>query len=147
MGTPYLGLGEASFRLDRLRDSWNQLRNDALGRGLAATPVSPELAERVGRRYEAWRAWYAEQAQRLWSGPTSPFHIGSPFARELDAWTNEYAELRNEVIAERGDVGVEAPAVVPLQNVAAPPSIPSIATFVGTGLFVLGVVYVLRVTR
>lgn len=43
--------------LAELATAWNDLRNAALGRGTSPR-VPRELADRVGKRYEAFRQWY-----------------------------------------------------------------------------------------
>lgn len=151
-GTPYLGMGGAGYRLDLLRDAWNQLRNDTLGRATGSDPrVPPALAEKVGERYEAWRMWY-EDASRSWFDQTVFFHYGSEFSRRLADWTEEYGHLREEVAATLVPLGmrVRAPVLVPVPTSHLPVAAgdwSTIAMFGGTGLFLLGLVWVLRKTR
>lgn len=78
--------------IDRLNRLWNQLRNRALGRG--TTPqVSPELADRVSKRFAAWRRVRNRQLTRP----------------QLNAWVDRYNGLRAAVDAERGTSTPTAP--------------------------------------
>lgn len=44
------------MKLQELSDAWNNLRNDALGRGTQPL-VSQALADRVGNAYERFKTW------------------------------------------------------------------------------------------
>lgn len=140
---PMLGPGEAGFRLDRLRDAWNTLRNDALGRGLATPADVPlELADRVGVAYLGWRQWYEEAAASLLDA--AAVHVGDEFTRELDEWTTRYRGLCAELAQATGRpcaYGVEA-----LERA----DIPALSTLMvagGLGVFTLGLFWVWRVSR
>jgi hypothetical protein len=151
-GTPYLGVGGAGYRLDLMRDAWNQLRNDTLGRATGPDArVPPDLAQRVGERYDAWRNWYGDATRSLFNS-TVFFHYGSEFSRQLAAWTEEYGHLQAEVAATLVPLGmtVTAPQLVPVPKSRLPLAAAdwsTIAMFAGTGLFLLGLVWVLRKTR
>ena len=151
-GTPYLGVGGAGYRLDLLRDAWNQLRNDTLGRATGPDArVPPALAEKVGERWEAWRVWYEDATRSLFNSVVF-FHYGSEFSRQLDAWTTEYGQLQSEVAATLVPLGmrVRAPALVPVPKSHLPIAAgdwSTLAMFAGTGVFLLGLVWILRKTR
>lgn len=150
-GTPYLGPGGAGYRLDLLRDAWNQLRADVLGRGLVPDARVPRaLADKVGARYEAWRGWYQDAARSFQDA--AAVHYGSEFSRHLDAWTKEYDQLRNEAAAVLVPQGMplKAPALSPVPKSKLPLAAGDwgpVVAVVGTGLFLLGLVWVLRTTR
>ena len=105
-----LGPGEAGYRLDQLRDAWNQLRNDVLGRGVFPPPnVPPPLVKEIGDQYEAFRGWYENATQSL--ADVAAVHMGSEFARELADWTDEYKRLRDAALV--AGVVIQAPDIAP----------------------------------
>jgi len=93
---PYLTPGEAGFRLDKLRDAWNALRNDVWGHGLIAYKDVPnDLAVHVDERWAAWRAWYDDAIKSF--ANVAAVHFGTEFSRALDEWTDEYGHLQRDV--------------------------------------------------
>lgn len=138
---PYLTPGEAGFRLDKLRDAWNLLRNDVWGHGLVAFKDVPnDLAVRVDERWAAWRAWYEDAAKSLYSAVV-PGHFGSEFSRALDEWTEEYGHLQREVatavLASGSGRKLYAPSLVPVGKTGMP-DLANVLLFAGIGVFVLG---------
>lgn len=79
--------------LQQLSDAWNALRNAALGR-TAQAAVPAQLAEQVGRAWEAFSAWLADQ------GPFS--EVLGRLVGDSDAaqWVELYNELRVQVAAQ-----------------------------------------------
>ena len=87
------------MKLQELNSAWNRLRNAALGRGV--TPLVPaELADRVGKRFEAWREWYDIES--------GPFADAIPSVA-ADEWIAEYRTLAAEVKAAGVDPGPALP--------------------------------------
>jgi len=79
------------MKLADLSAAWNRLRDRALGR--AASPsskISPELAQRIGDEFNAWRTWY------LSAGSLEDV-AASVAAHE---WVSRYNVLAAELTAE-----------------------------------------------
>ncbi len=68
--------------LDELSAAWNDLRNAALGRGLAPN-VPPALAANVDRQYKAWR-------KALIHMPAAADMLASAYTRD---WVSKYRRL------------------------------------------------------
>ncbi len=80
--------------VQRLSDYWNQLRNAALGRGLAPN-VSPVLATLIGEQYEKWRVWLEAQ------GALESIMDALPFTDdELAMQVRQYNAARTTVSTE-----------------------------------------------
>lgn len=139
-GVPYLTPGEAGYRLDKLRDAWNALRNDVWPGTAAFADVPRDLAARVDERWAAWRAWYDDAAKSLYDAVV-PIAFGSEFARGLDAWTDEYGHLQREVVAAVLASGsgreLKAPGLAPVLK-SRVPDLATVLVFAGIGVFVLG---------
>lgn len=91
--------------VNELSEAWNQLRNAALGRGTKPN-VSPDLAGRVAREYERWRAWRAD------ADPTDDL-MASLTAR---AWVDRYRKILAAVQREgKGPKPENVLAVTPVE--------------------------------
>ena len=136
---PYLTPGEAGFRLDKLRDAWNALRNDVWPGMVAYADVPSALATKVDERWAAWRMWYDDAAKSIYDAVV-PGHFGTEFVRALDEWTDEYGHLQREVAAAVAVSGsgrkLYAPGVALVSKVGVP-DLANVLLFAGVGVFVL----------
>lgn len=78
--------------VDQLSALYNRLRNAALGRGVTPN-VSPELAERVGRAYEAWREFA--------TGPASALADVAQMRPHVEAYNRLRAAVAKELDADK----------------------------------------------
>ena len=78
--------------LQQLSDSWNALRNAALGRGVDPL-VPPGLASSVGDNYEQFREWVAAL------GPFDAVRESVLTSEEALGWIEQYNALRLAVQA------------------------------------------------
>ncbi|MFQ5339982.1 MAG: hypothetical protein ACE5F6_00390 [Anaerolineae bacterium] len=139
---PFLGAGEAGFRLDTLNKAWNTLRNNVLGRGtVPPADVPKRLADEVGRQWVEWRKWY-EDATKSFSDAAALFHWGSEFSRHLDAWTQEYSRLRAKALSILGDRRVTVPALVPVSKLDLSIKLKDMAMWGGIGGFTLAMFWI-----
>lgn len=77
------------MNLQELSDAWNNLRNDALGRGTQPL-VSAALAQKVGNTYERFKVWLGNAGV-----------IDDVLADALaHGWVDQYRDLAKSVQAE-----------------------------------------------
>ena len=89
---------------------WNDLRNAALGRGVKPL-VSAPLAARIGSEWDAWRAYYEQQA-----GPLQDLDL--PTSTLEGDWVDRYRALADAVGKE--GIYVKGLPLDPIEKTVAP---------------------------
>jgi hypothetical protein len=118
--------------VQQLSNAWNELRNAALGRGVALPAgMNSELADEVAHAWEQWRAWLAEQGA-LAEAQREITLLGD--ARE---WADRYEGLAEQVTKATGKrlpLAPSSPVEQVISQAAGIASPAALALLVGAGV-------------